>query len=274
MLQAGLVDKEKVARGSLPPSAITSLDQLNGKVLSGPVNAKQFITAGTFVSAEDGLGSAFANQIKSDNLVAVTVTVDADRGVANQIAPGDHVNIAAKAADADGTSGAYTYILDHVKVLAVGSSVAAQQATVGGHVGRRHARRTDQLRRAHLRGDPGPGAADHQRQPGRQPDLPGAPGARPAGADRRSGQGRGEQQVAPWSRTPRRRAPSRRRRAFDVAVVEPDANLRTRLAIELAGAAQFETMEDLVQQLSPTRPVVAVFGPGSPARSASSTCTA
>jgi pilus assembly protein CpaB len=128
--QAGLVAKEKVAKGSLPPSAITSLDELDGKVLSGPVNAKQFITAGTFVSEEDGLGSAFANQIKSDNLVAVTVTVDADRGVANQIAPGDHVNIAAKAVDGgDGTTSAYTYILDHVKVLAVGASVAAQQAT-------------------------------------------------------------------------------------------------------------------------------------------------
>jgi pilus assembly protein CpaB len=132
VLQAGLVDKEKVAKGSLPPSAITSLDQLNGKVLSGPVNAKQFITAGTFVSEDSGLGSAFANQIKSDNLVAVTVTVDADRGVANQIAPGDHVNIAAKTVAPDGTAGAYTYILDHVKVLAVGSSVAAQQATQAG----------------------------------------------------------------------------------------------------------------------------------------------
>jgi pilus assembly protein CpaB len=132
VLQAGLVDKEKVAKGSLPPSAITSLDQLNGKVLSGPVNAKQFITTGTFVSADSGLGSAFANQIKSDNLVAVTVTVDADRGVANQIAPGDHVNIASKTVGGDGTSGAYTYILGHVKVLAVGASVAAQQATSAG----------------------------------------------------------------------------------------------------------------------------------------------
>jgi pilus assembly protein CpaE len=50
--------------------------------------------------------------------------------------------------------------------------------------------------------------------------------------------------------------------AYDVAVVEPDPNLRTRLAVELSGAAQFETMEDLVQRLDPTRPVVAVFGPG------------
>jgi pilus assembly protein CpaE len=49
---------------------------------------------------------------------------------------------------------------------------------------------------------------------------------------------------------------------FDVAVVEPDPSLRTRLAVELAGAAQFEMMEDLVQQLDPSRPVVAVFGPG------------
>jgi pilus assembly protein CpaE len=50
--------------------------------------------------------------------------------------------------------------------------------------------------------------------------------------------------------------------AFDVAVVEPDTNVRTRLAVELAGAAQFDTIEDLVQQLNPARPVVAVFGPG------------
>ncbi len=49
---------------------------------------------------------------------------------------------------------------------------------------------------------------------------------------------------------------------FDVAVVEPDPSLRTRLAVELAGAAQFETIEDLIQEVSPSRPVVAVFGPG------------
>ena len=50
--------------------------------------------------------------------------------------------------------------------------------------------------------------------------------------------------------------------AFDVAVVEPDSALRTRLAVELSGAGQFDTIEDLVQQMNPARPVVAVFGPG------------
>jgi pilus assembly protein CpaE len=49
---------------------------------------------------------------------------------------------------------------------------------------------------------------------------------------------------------------------FDVAVVEPESAMRTRLAVELAGAAQFETIEDFVQNLGSSRPVVAVFGPG------------
>jgi pilus assembly protein CpaB len=127
LLQAGLIEKAKVAKSSVPPTAVTDLNQLDGLVLAGPLNAKQFITTGSFVSAEDGLGSAFANTIKSSDLVAVTVTVDADRGVANQIAPGDHVNIAAKGTG-DGTDQSYQYILDSVKVLAVGSSTATQQA--------------------------------------------------------------------------------------------------------------------------------------------------
>ena len=48
---------------------------------------------------------------------------------------------------------------------------------------------------------------------------------------------------------------------FDVAVIDPDHAVRTRLAMELAGAAQFHTIEDLVSNVG-GRPVVAVFGPG------------
>ena len=60
---------------------------------------------------------------------------------------------------------------------------------------------------------------------------------------------------------------------FDLAVIEPDYTLRTRLAVELADAAQFETIEELVQKLTGGRPVVAVFGPGFVSPWASSTCT-
>jgi pilus assembly protein CpaE len=49
---------------------------------------------------------------------------------------------------------------------------------------------------------------------------------------------------------------------YDVAVVEPDARNRMRLGTSLAGAAQFESIEELVQHLRPGRAVVAVFGPG------------
>jgi pilus assembly protein CpaB len=124
LLQAGLVERAKVAKSSVPPTAVTNLNDLNDLVLAGPLSAKQFITSGNFVSQDSGLGSAFANQIKDQSLVAVTVTVDANRGVANQIAPGDHVDMAAQLEGAG-----YQYILSNVKVLAVGSSTAAQQAT-------------------------------------------------------------------------------------------------------------------------------------------------
>jgi Flp pilus assembly protein CpaB len=56
----------------------------------------------------------------------VTVTVDADHGVANQIAPGDHVNIATTTNDASGNP-VTSYIMENVKVLAVGA-VTLQQA--------------------------------------------------------------------------------------------------------------------------------------------------
>jgi pilus assembly protein CpaB len=132
LVQAGLVSQERVAKGSVPPGIVTDLNQLAGMVTAGPLSTKQFLTAGSFVSEEDGLGSAFANSIKSPDLVAVTVTVDANRGVANQIAPGDHVNIAAKPLDGgDGASSdQFTYLLEHVKVLAVGSTTNAQQNAV------------------------------------------------------------------------------------------------------------------------------------------------
>jgi pilus assembly protein CpaE len=48
---------------------------------------------------------------------------------------------------------------------------------------------------------------------------------------------------------------------YDVAVVEPDARSRMRLGTHLAGAAQFESIDELVQHLRPGRVVVAVFGP-------------
>jgi pilus assembly protein CpaE len=50
--------------------------------------------------------------------------------------------------------------------------------------------------------------------------------------------------------------------AFEIAVIEPQYSVRTRLAVELAEASQYETIEELLQNLRGGRPTVAVFGPG------------
>ncbi len=127
VIQAGLVTKEKVAKGSVPASMVANIDDLTDRVAAGPINAKQFITQASWVSAENGVGGAFSQSIAAQDLVAVTVTVDADHGVANQITPGDHVNIATTFTDADGNAQT-AYLMDNVKVLAVGSSTVQQPA--------------------------------------------------------------------------------------------------------------------------------------------------
>jgi pilus assembly protein CpaB len=127
LLQAGLVTKEKVAKGSVPPGIVTNLNQLADLMTAGPISSKQFVTSGSFVSAKDGSGGAFSQSIEAQDLVAVTITVDQNHGVANQITPGDHVNIATTGQGPDGTNQT-TYMLENVKVLAVGTTTTAQQA--------------------------------------------------------------------------------------------------------------------------------------------------
>jgi pilus assembly protein CpaE len=48
---------------------------------------------------------------------------------------------------------------------------------------------------------------------------------------------------------------------YEVAVVDPHPRNRMRLGTHLAGAAQFESIDELVQHLRPGRPMVAVVGP-------------
>jgi Flp pilus assembly protein CpaB len=126
-VQAGLIQTEKVAKSSVPPTVVTNLNDLAGKIAAGRIDTKQFITAQTFVAADQGTAGPLATAIAKQDLVAVTVTVDADRGVANAIAPGDHVNIATTSTDNAGNT-TTEYMLENVKVLAVGTSTAAVPA--------------------------------------------------------------------------------------------------------------------------------------------------
>jgi len=118
-LANGLVDVERVLRGSVPPSAVTDSSLLDGKVAASTISARQFITDASFVAPSEGGGGSLAAAIGDSDRVAVTISVDAERGVANQIAPGDRVDILVV------TEGAASYILHDVKVLAVGQETAA-----------------------------------------------------------------------------------------------------------------------------------------------------
>ena len=79
------------------------------------------------MSQADGTGGPFANSISKDDLVAVTVTVDADHGVANQMHRETTSNIATTSTDARGIA-TTSYMMENVKVLAVGSTTLTQQA--------------------------------------------------------------------------------------------------------------------------------------------------
>ncbi|HEY8216638.1 MAG TPA: Flp pilus assembly protein CpaB [Acidimicrobiia bacterium] len=121
-LAEGLIDVEQVLRGSVPPSAVTDSSLLGGKVAASTISARQFITDASFVSPAEGGGGSLAASIGDGSRVAVTISVDAERGVANQIAPGDRVDILVV------NEGAADYILRDVKVLAVGQETAKSAA--------------------------------------------------------------------------------------------------------------------------------------------------
>lgn len=118
-LSDGLIDAEDVLRGSVPPSAVTDTALLDGKIAASTISSRQFITEQSFVAPAEGGGGSLAAAIGNSGQVAVTVSVDPERGVAGQIAPGDRVDILVV------NEGAANYILNDVKVLAVGANTAA-----------------------------------------------------------------------------------------------------------------------------------------------------
>jgi pilus assembly protein CpaB len=122
-LAGGLITTAKVLQGSIPADAVTDSSALKGKVAVATISAKQFITAASFASPAEGGGGSLASAIDGQGLVAVTISVDTAHGVAGAIAPGDHVDIATV-----GDSGAQ-YLLQNVRVLAVGQATAASAPT-------------------------------------------------------------------------------------------------------------------------------------------------
>ena len=129
-MSAGLIEAAEVLRGSVPPSAVTDSGDLSGKIAAAKIQAGQYITEASFVSASEGGGGSLAATIGSSSRVAITISVDPQHGVAHAIAPGDRVDIYNVAGE-----GGAVLLLEDVKVLAVGLTTAANsnvQATPDG----------------------------------------------------------------------------------------------------------------------------------------------
>jgi Flp pilus assembly protein CpaB len=117
-IAGGLIAPARTLQGSVPPAAVTDASYLDGKVAAATIQAKQFITDASFVAPSQGGGGSLAASIGSKELVAVTIAFDSARAVANQIAPGDRVDLITGGENGD-------YLYRGVKVLAIGQETAA-----------------------------------------------------------------------------------------------------------------------------------------------------
>lgn len=131
--EQNLIDQDQIPREFLPPTAITNLDQIDGKVSLNTLAPNQVLVDGMFVDPADAqVGFA---ELLEDDLVAVTVSVDEIRGVAGLLVPGDRVNLMVTGGTGGGEEGEGSdgpladdarSLYQAVRILAVGTTAAAQ----------------------------------------------------------------------------------------------------------------------------------------------------
>lgn len=112
----GLIGPQRIPVTFRPQGAIDDLESIRGKVaatnlLTGQIVARQFFGAKT--------GTAFARQVP-EGQVAISVRVDAQRGVANLVGPGDRVDILVVTPEGSKT------LFQNVDVIAVGTATTSR----------------------------------------------------------------------------------------------------------------------------------------------------
>jgi Flp pilus assembly protein CpaB len=89
--EQNLIQRDQIPRDFLPPTAITSLDQIDGKVALNNLAPNQVLVDGMFVDPADA--QVGFSELLEDDMTAVTISVDDIRGVAGLLVPGDEVNL-------------------------------------------------------------------------------------------------------------------------------------------------------------------------------------
>ena len=131
----GFIEQDDIAQEYRPATAITQPSQIDGLVAISDLAANQVVVTNQFVTQQDSL-STFSQLLKN-NEVAITISVDQVRGVANLLVPGDFVNILVQAVpvDAEGQpteavpeegeaayEAPHRYLYQKVQILAVGQT--------------------------------------------------------------------------------------------------------------------------------------------------------
>lgn len=115
-----------------PATAITDTAVLAGKVALIDLAPGQVVVDGMFVSQESAFVT-FAERIPADQ-VAITLSIDAVRGVAGLLVPGDKVNMMVVTPGGEGGLGDVRFLYQNVDILAIGQ-VAAGEVAPGGASG-------------------------------------------------------------------------------------------------------------------------------------------
>ena len=128
-LDEGYIARDSIPRKYFPAKAITNAQALRGQVAVAPLSAGVPVVEGSFV--EPRLAQESFAQRLDKGMQAVTLAVSDVQGVARLVVPGDHVNLMLTtdkqgAPAAGGGDKETQFVLQNVKVLAVGSSTALQ----------------------------------------------------------------------------------------------------------------------------------------------------
>lgn len=153
-IKNGMISRQKFVQGDVPKTRLDPAqteqqltDDFGQYVASHnigeglPILRTDFVTAGSIQSGVAGQldsdNADLAKQNKQKNLEAVTLTFDDEHSVGGFLNPGDHVNaiVHIEVKDLLNTKGnaqpvkVTAYLLENIKVLAVGSTTSAPQQT-------------------------------------------------------------------------------------------------------------------------------------------------
>lgn len=150
-IQSGAVKLGQRPRSDLPTNAVRRLADIGGYVATLDLAGGEVVTTAMFANPKEAGGSNVSNLDEGN--VAVTIQVDQASGVAGLVQPGDRVNILSRSCVTGGDSQAaqdcpvsrpagstgevtvskpYSYLLQNVKVYAVGTSLGEPVAATQG----------------------------------------------------------------------------------------------------------------------------------------------